>query len=44
LTKDETLRLIACLSGTHQLMAKLIYGSGMRLMDGMLALARQGLS
>jgi integrase len=27
LTKEETLRLIACLSGTHQLMAKLIYGS-----------------
>jgi len=23
-TKDETLRLIGCLSGTHQLMAKLI--------------------
>jgi len=33
LTKEETLRLIACLSGTHQLMAKLIYGSGMRLME-----------
>jgi integrase len=32
-TKDETLRLIGCLSGTHQLMAKLIYGSGMRLME-----------
>jgi site-specific recombinase XerD len=28
LTTDETLRLISCLSGTHQLMAKLIYGSG----------------
>ena len=33
LTKDETLRLIGCLSGTHQLMAKLIYGSGLRLME-----------
>jgi len=33
LTKEETLRLIACLSGTHQLMAKLIYGSGIRLME-----------
>jgi integrase len=25
LTKDETLGLISCLSGTHQVMAKLIY-------------------
>jgi integron integrase len=33
LTKDETLRFIGCLSGTHQLMAKLIYGSGIRLME-----------
>ena len=33
LTKDETLRLIGCLSGTHQLMGKLIYGSGVRLME-----------
>jgi len=33
LTKEETLRLIGCLSGTHQLMAKLIYGSGIRLME-----------
>jgi integron integrase len=33
LTKEETLRLIGCLSGTHQLMAKLLYGSGLRLMD-----------
>jgi integrase len=33
LAKDETLRLIGCLSGTHQLMAKLIYGSGVRLME-----------
>jgi integron integrase len=33
LTKEETLRLIGCLSGTHQLMAKLLYGGGLRLMD-----------
>jgi len=33
LSKEETLRLIGCLSGTHQLMAKLIYGSGLRLME-----------
>ena len=33
LTKEETLHLIGCLSGTHQLMAKLIYGSGVRLME-----------
>jgi integron integrase len=32
LTKEETLRLIGCLSGTHQA-AKLIYGSGIRLME-----------
>jgi site-specific recombinase XerD len=43
LTKDETLRLIGCLSGTHQLMAKLIRDSGQRhATDGMLAFARQG--
>jgi len=33
LTKEETLRLIGCLSGTHQLLAKLIYGRGIRLME-----------
>jgi integron integrase len=33
LTKEETLRLIGCLSGVHQLMSKLIYGSGLRLME-----------
>jgi site-specific recombinase XerD len=27
------LRLTGCLSRTHQLMAKLIYGSGIRLME-----------
>jgi integrase len=33
LTKEETLRLMGCLSGTQQLMAKPIYGSGIRLME-----------
>jgi site-specific recombinase XerC len=33
LTKEEALRLIDCLSGTDQLMTKLIYGSGLRLME-----------
>jgi site-specific recombinase XerD len=31
LTKEETLRVFGFLSGTHQLMAKLLYGSGPRL-------------
>ncbi|MEO2054016.1 MAG: integron integrase [Nitrospira sp.] len=33
LSRDETARLIKALEGTHQLMAKLLYGSGMRLME-----------
>ena len=33
LTKEEALRVIAHLSGTRQLMAKLLYGSGLRLME-----------
>ncbi len=33
LTKDEVRRVIGRLSGTHQLMAKLLYGSGLRLME-----------
>ncbi len=33
MTKEETLRVIGFLSGTHQLMAKLLYGSGLRLME-----------
>ncbi len=33
LTRDEVQRLIAQMSGTHQLMAKLLYGSGLRLME-----------
>jgi integrase len=31
--RDEVQRVIAALSGTHQLMAKLLYGSGLRLME-----------
>ena len=33
MTKEETLKVIDSLSGTHQLMAKLLYGSGLRLME-----------
>ena len=33
LTHAEVLQVLACLSGTHQLMAKLLYGSGLRLME-----------
>ncbi len=33
LTKDESLRVIATMNGTHQLMTKLLYGTGMRLME-----------
>jgi integron integrase len=33
LTKDEVLKVIGCLSGIPQLMAKLLYGSGLRLME-----------
>jgi len=33
LTKEETLKVLGYLSGTHQLMAKLLYGSGLRLME-----------
>ncbi len=33
LTKKEVRQVIANLSGTHQLMAKLLYGSGLRLME-----------
>lgn len=35
LTKEETRKVLECLSGTHQLMAKLLYGSGLRLMECM---------
>ncbi len=33
LTQDEVRRVFDHLSGTHQLMAKLLYGSGLRLME-----------
>ncbi len=33
LSKEEVRRVIGYLSGTHQLMAKLLYGSGLRLME-----------
>ena len=33
LTKAEVTRVLAGMTGTHQLMAKLLYGTGMRLME-----------
>ena len=33
LTREETLRVIAQLSGTHHLIARILYGSGVRLME-----------
>lgn len=33
LARDEVLRIINLLNGTHKLMAQLLYGSGLRLMD-----------
>jgi len=33
LTQEEARRLLGILSGTHRLMAKLLYGSGLRLME-----------
>jgi len=33
LTQAEVRRLLAAMSGTHQLMARLLYGTGMRLME-----------
>jgi integron integrase len=33
LTREEALRVIAHLSGTHQLIARILYGSGLRLME-----------
>ena len=35
LTQDEVRRLIDCLSGTRQLVAMLMYGSGLRLMEAL---------
>lgn len=34
LTREECLRLLAAMTGTHQLMARLLYGTGLRLMEG----------
>jgi integron integrase len=33
ITREEVIKVIANLSGPHQLMAKLLYGSGLRLME-----------
>jgi integron integrase len=33
LTKEETLKIFECMSGIYQLMAKLLYGSGLRLSE-----------
>ncbi len=33
LTRDEAMRVIAAMNGTHQLMTKLLYGTGIRLME-----------
>jgi integron integrase len=33
LTRDEVRRLLSCMSGTNGLMASLLYGSGLRLME-----------
>jgi len=33
MTKEETMKVIGAMSDVHQLMAKLIYGSGLRLME-----------
>lgn len=33
MTKEEALKVIDCVSGTCQLMAQLLYGSGLRLME-----------
>jgi integron integrase len=35
LTTSEVQRLLQCLEGTHQLLAKLLYGSGMRVKEGL---------
>jgi integron integrase len=35
LTRDEVRRLLSHMEGTHRLLAELLYGSGMRLMEGL---------
>jgi integrase len=32
-TKEETLQVMGSVSGTHELMAKVLYGTGLRLME-----------
>lgn len=34
LTQDEVARLLACMQGTWGLFARLLYGTGMRVMEG----------
>ncbi len=33
MTREETLKLIGSMQGTHQLMAKLMYGCGLRVIE-----------
>ncbi len=33
MTREETMRVIRVMTGTHQMMGKLLYGSGLRLME-----------
>jgi integron integrase len=33
LSKEEVAQILGCMAGTHQLMGKLLYGSGLRLME-----------
>ncbi len=33
LTREEVVRLLACIDGNHALMAKLLYGAGLRLLE-----------
>ncbi|HZR04105.1 MAG TPA: integron integrase [Burkholderiales bacterium] len=35
LTRDEVARIVAAFRGTHHLIARLLYGSGMRLLEGL---------
>ena len=35
LTKDEVQRVILATTGVYQLIAKLLYGSGLRLLEGL---------
>jgi len=35
LTRDEVRRLLGHMSGTAQLIARLLYGTGMRLLEGL---------